>query len=335
MTCPAEAAASCTHCGLCRRSCVFLQKYGIVIGDVHRLEKLAWHCFLCGRCTEVCPRGIDGRGVVLDLRRRRVRAADGRLPERGYGLLMWEKGDYKFRNYRNARGFSALFPGCSFPSFYPETARRLAALLREKAGMGVVFDCCGKPVAELGLEAREARLIDGLNARLNACGITEIATVCPNCYYFLKGRLDASVVSVYDKLRPLLPDTKISDALRLFISCPDRTSLEFFKSFRPFLSKPPRLLSEHQCCGLGGGAAVREPELARQMPHLADHDAPLFTYCASCGGSLARKGFVNGHVLSELLGCREKPDGAHSLLNRIKTKFWRAETHGKKRTKSE
>ena len=72
-------------------------------------------------------------------------------------MLLWEKKDYRFRNYRNGTGRSVLFTGCNFPSFYPETTRYLAKLLWEKAGMGTVFDCCGKPVAELGMRMRKKR----------------------------------------------------------------------------------------------------------------------------------------------------------------------------------
>ena len=43
----------------------FLKKYGIDIGDTEKLKELSYHCFLCGKCTEVCPIGIDGRDYIL------------------------------------------------------------------------------------------------------------------------------------------------------------------------------------------------------------------------------------------------------------------------------
>ena len=52
--------------------------------------------------------------------------------------------------------------------------------------MGVLFDCCGKPVSELGLEEQEGKIIRRLNERLRAADIQEIVMLCPNCYYFLK-----------------------------------------------------------------------------------------------------------------------------------------------------
>ena len=43
---------------------------------------------LCGKCTEVCPIGIDGRDYILKLRRENVREAEGTFREKGYGMLL-------------------------------------------------------------------------------------------------------------------------------------------------------------------------------------------------------------------------------------------------------
>ncbi len=64
-----ERAAQCINCHVCQENCVFLGKYKIDIGDREQLKKLAYHCFLCGTCTSGCPQGIDGRKIILDIRR--------------------------------------------------------------------------------------------------------------------------------------------------------------------------------------------------------------------------------------------------------------------------
>ena len=110
---------ACTHCHVCQNQCEFLKKYGIDIGDTEKLKELSYHCFLCGKCTEVCPENIDGREYILNLRREKVEKSGGTLEEKGYGMLLKEKKDYIYRNYRHAQGESILFPGCNFPSFYP------------------------------------------------------------------------------------------------------------------------------------------------------------------------------------------------------------------------
>lgn len=67
----------CIHCHLCQKHCSFLTKYGVDIGDTAKLRALAYHCFLCGKCSEVCPIGIDGRGIILDMRRAQVEESGG------------------------------------------------------------------------------------------------------------------------------------------------------------------------------------------------------------------------------------------------------------------
>ena len=70
--------SACVHCHLCQKNCVFLDRYGIDIGDTEKLQKLAMHCFLCGKCSRVCPKGIDGRGVILEMRSQAAARNGGR-----------------------------------------------------------------------------------------------------------------------------------------------------------------------------------------------------------------------------------------------------------------
>ena len=76
------------------------------------------------------------------------------------------------------------FSAVTFPSFYPETTRYLGKLLAEKADAFSVFDCCGKPIAELGLEEKETVILERLNKKLLEAGVREVVMVCPNCYAF-------------------------------------------------------------------------------------------------------------------------------------------------------
>lgn len=317
-----EAQKACIHCGKCTRSCSFLGKYGIDIGDRKKLEELAYHCFLCGKCTAVCPKAIDGREVILNIRRQQVEENGGEI--KGYGMLLWEKRDYRFRNYRNAAGTSAFFPGCNFPSFYPKTTLYLARLLREEAGIGTVFDCCGKPVAELGMKKREEEMIEELNARLLEAGIGELIMACPNCYHFLKGRLRVQVTGIYEKLAALGLGKQVEGQKLMFLPCPERKDRELAGQIEVFLKRKPVLCEDSQCCGLGGGGGKKEPGLAAKMPEAPEKDIPLCTYCASCSGNLTRKGYKDaGHILVEILGTGEKPHIKRSLWNRIKTRYWK------------
>ena len=320
----AQAEKDCIHCHICQEHCGFLKKYQIDLGDTKRLGELSYHCFLCGTCTSVCPKKIDGREVVMELRRRKIREAGGKLKEKGYGFLLLEKKHYRFANYKNVSSGSVLFPGCNFPSFYPETTRYLAELLKREAGMGIVFDCCGKPVAELGLQAEEQRILEGLEQRLGDAGVIEIVTLCPNCYHFLKGRLSIPVTGIYEKLQSLGLGVQIKETPSVFMPCPDREERELFHQIQAFSDRSLQAAEQCQCCGLGGCAGGKEKELAGSMCKELRQEDPIMTYCASCSGSLARKGYQHvDHVLVKLLETGEKPDTGHSLFNRMKFRFWK------------
>ena len=313
-----ESVTGCTHCGVCTENCEFLKKYDLTIGDTEKLSKMAYHCFLCGKCSKVCPQGIDGREIVLQIRRHRVKEAGGRIPEKGYGMLLWEKEDYKFRRYTGT-GKTALFFGCNFPSFYPETTRYLGKLLAEKADAFSVFDCCGKPIAELGLEEKETVILERLNKKLLEAGVREVVMVCPNCYAFLKDKLSVPVISIYEKLQELGLGNRIMEEQNIFLPCPDREKRELLKQIRPFLTAEPKILSSANCCGLGGCAALKEPELAAQMAKSAGSIQNTSVYCASCAGNLTRAGGKNiKHLLVQILGREEVPDVRHSLWNRVR-----------------
>ena len=43
-----------------------------------------------------------------------------------------------------------------------------------------------------------------------------------------------------------------------------------------------------QCCGLGGCASVKEPEIAKHMASALAGEEKVYSYCASCSGNLTR-----------------------------------------------
>lgn len=311
----------CTHCGACRANCRFLEKYGIDIGDLAEREDLLYHCFLCGECTAVCPEEIDGRQMVIDMRRRQVKENGNKLKASGYEMLIKEKENYIFKNYKSGNTKSVLFPGCNFPSFYPETTKYLVQKLQE-AGIGVVYDCCGKPIAELGMEQSEKIIIERLNRRLKDAGIEELIMLCPNCYMFLKPHLDVRMVSIYDKLQELGWGRMVEEDVMIFPPCPDRESKEILEGVRPFLKGKVELVDNVQCCGLGGCAARNESELVEEMIEDIKKHGRVYSYCASCSGNFARKGYQDtDHLLLKILEREEKPDTVKSVINRMKLRF--------------
>lgn len=309
---------TCTHCGACRANCRFLEKYGIDIGDLAEREDLLYHCFLCGECTAVCPEGIDGRQMVLDMRRRQVKENGNKIKISGYEMLIKEKENYLFKNYKNGRKKSVLFTGCNFPSFYPETTRYLVQRFRRE-GIGVIYDCCGKPIAELGMEQSEKTIIERLNGKLKEAGVEEVIMLCPNCYMFLKPYLKIRMVSIYEKLQELGWGNVLEEDVTIFPPCPDRESREILEGIRPFLKGKVEIVDDVQCCGLGGCASRNEPEIVNEMVEEIKRHGKVYTYCASCSGNFARKGYRESeHLLLKILEREEKPDTVKSVVNRMK-----------------
>lgn len=312
---------ACIHCKNCQRHCEFLTKYDLDIGDP-KVKDLAYHCFLCGKCYAVCPMGIDGRQILLDHRISQCNKGRSHLKSMGYRLLLWEKEDYQFFNAKNLTAGSVLFPGCNFPSFYPETTRYLAEKLYREKGIGTLFDCCKKPVEELGLKKETTKQLTRLEDCLSSGQVEEIIVLCPNCYSFLKPKLKVRVVSIYEKLTEWGWGRKVYQN-RLFLPCPDREKKEMLDQIRPFLSNPEEIIRSVQCCGMGGCAGIKEPELALRLRKKVGEE-PLSTYCATCAGNFARGGCKDAsHLLAEILGREERADTRHSLWNRAKLKFYR------------
>ena len=311
----------CIRCGACTENCLFLQKYGINLAELSERPELAYSCFLCGRCKAVCPEEIDGGRIAVLMRQMRADRSGA-----SYKGLLWEKNPYKFAAYGKGRKKSVLFPGCNFPSFYPKTTGYLERLMKDH-GIGTVYDCCQKPVYELGLRAEAEENLEQMAARLKSRGVEELILLCPNCYHFLKGRLDIPMTTVYRKLKELGEGQMFrNERIPVYVPCPDREEKEMFGELGIYLEgKVEEPFYHVQCCGLGGCAGVREPELAQRMADTAkEQGGTLYTYCASCVSSFRRKGMKEVcHLLPLILGIEEKvPLGIQPFLNRAGKKLW-------------
>lgn len=341
-------ASECVHCHICRDSCAFLSKYGIDIGDTERLRELAYHCFLCGRCTEVCPLHIDGRQTVLGLRRERVAAGEKQAVEKDYKGLLREKKDYIYRNWKHATSGCVFFPGCNFPSMYPKTTAAISRMLAEH-GIGTVYECCGKPVAELGLQQEEEQILERIRQKLHEHGITEIVTGCPNCRDFFGDRLGIRVTGIFSKFTELGIGNTVEGDFAFYLPCPDRAERKWIEEIRPFISGNIEYIEGVQCCGLGGSAIKYEPGIAaafadrlresisdnsvnshtaavscekQESSCINDNNRNIVTYCASCTGRFRRSGFSGiDHILTKVTGTNEAPDTAKSYFNRVLSKF--------------
>ena len=210
---------------------------------------------------------------------------------------------------------------------------KISEILKEY-GIDTVYDCCGKPVSELGLKKEAEKIIENINNELKKREVEEVVMLCPNCYYFLRNKIDAKVVSIYKKLDELNLGKKLDKDMKIFMPCPDKEARFIFKDIEKFLpdnneeenSKKIEIIKA-QCCGLGGCASAKEKELSQGFTSDAIEKGgdDFYVYCASCAGNFRRGGAENvSHILNEILEIDEKPEkGIKSLTNRMKFKFKR------------
>ncbi|MDO5690264.1 MAG: (Fe-S)-binding protein [Tissierellia bacterium] len=314
--------SKCIDCGKCTRNCLFLDKYDLNLKKYKDRPDLAYHCYLCGECRRVCPVDIDGRKLSLELRTHQQEM--GYEPKSdGFGMVIFEKKDYLFKNYRGANSKTAFFPGCNFPAYYPQTTRRLSGILQGEFGISTVFDCCGKPMADLALKEESTRIFQRLGDRLRQLGIEELLLACPNCYYHFKGQLEIQTSMIYEKEeimeRLIQPKSAQEIKGRLFLPCPDKDSRRIYKMLKDYLDvKELPEIKKIQCCGAGGCASVKERELAKEMRDgFQEYDEEIYLYCATCSGMITKSNPNVKHLLPKLMGMEEQiSTGIQSLLNR-------------------
>ena len=166
----------------------------------------------------------------------------------------------------------------------------LSKLLKDKADIDTVYDCCGKPIAELGLVKEENKIIDRINNYFSKHGIEELILLCPNCFYHFGDRLNVKITVIYEKLTELGIGNKINVNSDIFLPCPDRENKKWMEYLKPFLSEEMNFVKGIQCCG-------------------------------TCAGTLSGRGCSMDHFLPHILGTGETADYKHSWTNRAKTKF--------------
>lgn len=319
----------CTQCGECTAHCTFLQKYHLdfSLQQIERLKELSYSCFLCGTCKIHCPEAIDGSEIMQALRAECVNIDGQELVPTGFEKMIEEKADYLYKNYHYANQKSVIFMGCNFPAYFPKTARRISEYFLKYYQIGTVYECCGKPIMDLGLSKKAEKSLDQLIERMRSHQIEEVITVCPNCDSYLKKNSSMRVVTILQKMKELKIGNPIDykDAY-IFQACPDREKGEWMELVQDFFSQKVQRIETIQCCGLGGCAKAKEPELARgftdQLPK--GSNKRIYTYCASCAGNFRRNGCTNvRHILPEILGLPfEEADIQHNGENRKDTKNW-------------
>jgi len=344
------------ECGLCVQDCEFLAKHCRSPKDLARrvksdpydedVLKTTYSCNICSLCETVCPENLDTGVMLLEARRRAVRAGKGPLPQHkpivGYfnvgvskmfSLVMSEPG--------RSRSKRLFFTGCALPAVAPgHTVRIYDELRKHYRGTGVLMYCCGAPADLMGMEEVFTGAKEQMLRMIESVGAEELVAACPDCAHLLKTTLPGMrVTTVWEELagkwQP--PRQREGTVISIHDSCKARHEPGIHDSVRQLLQDGGGTVQDvdysHEkarCCGFGGMIYPVDPDLSQRVSRRRAEESslPMITYCAGCRMALAGCGKESIHILDYLLSADwrkatvAKPPGSiPRYANRLKTKW--------------
>ena len=193
---------SCPGCGLCIDACPM----GVLKGNIKdttvylnrqirrnneaRIEEISDKCLLCGKCTAVCPVGVEGDR--LRIAQRSVRKYNFGPDYSNIDSLKEVENCNKFViNSNNIVSSSdnekvLYFAGC-MTALTPVIREKTVSIL-EKAGIEYEFMdkdgglCCGRPMLMAGRLEQAAQLVEKNTEIIMNSGADTLLLSCPICY---------------------------------------------------------------------------------------------------------------------------------------------------------
>lgn len=312
-------AERCTECGLCRKECAFLRKYGspksIAAGsgpaaDVRRV--MAFECSLCELCAAVCPAGLNPASMFREMRQE-ADACRGRSYRQHAVILSYEKRGtsrrYSYYGLPEACD-TVLFPGCTLAGTRSRTVQRLYLHLAQTfPSLGMVLDCCTKPSHDLGRQDHFLTMFGEMRRFLLDHGVRQVLVACASCHKtFREYGEPLKVRSVYEVLAATgLPSVEpVAGTVTIHDPCAVRFETSLQDAVRTLVAERGLCIEEmpHSrdralCCGEGGAVGFFAPDLARNWSSMRQREAQhkrLLAYCAGCAGKLGKSATV-AHVL--------------------------------------
>jgi Fe-S oxidoreductase len=182
---------SCPGCGVCIDACplstvpanvrdttVYLNRQ-LKRNNRRRIEEISDKCLLCGKCSAVCPVGVEGDKLRIAQR-----------ATREYGI----SADYSMidqNGFVKDKGRRVLyFAGC-MTHLTPSIKRALTSILETAGEDYSLMDedggiCCGRPMLTAGRKDAARQMIEKNTEIIRSSGASVLLLSCPICYRIFK-----------------------------------------------------------------------------------------------------------------------------------------------------
>jgi Fe-S oxidoreductase len=330
----------CIECKLCRKECLFLQKYGSPkhIADTYNPaspqdQKMAFECSLCQLCAAVCPVKINPAAMFLEIRREAVARGAQNFSDYGVILNYEKRGTSKRYSYYAlpANCDTVLFPGCTLPGTRPDRVKALFAHLRKTIPrLGIVLDCCTKPSHDLGREGHFQAMFHEMKDYLLRHDVQNVLVACPNCFrVFKEYGAGLRVQTVYEHLAATaLPETaNIPGTVTVHDPCVTRDETPIHATIRRLAAEKSLTIQEMKhhgrktiCCGEGGSVGCVNPDYSKGWGIRRQSEAEgtrILTYCAGCANFLGAL-----HPTSHILDLLFEPEATLAGTVKISRAPW-------------
>jgi Fe-S oxidoreductase len=196
-----------------------------------------------------------------------------------------------------------FFPGCALANESSDLVRLAVNWLAcQGEEVALSLQCCGLPLAEMGLKERAENYTNRLWKKIGESGARRVVTSCPACDDKLTKSKMGGGIEVCS-LFQLMAESGVkvpvigSGRITLHDSCFDRKGKigDYVRALlRDYnLKEMKHHGRENLCCGLGGVVSMVDPEICRErslrrLQEMEETEADVcVTYCMSCAQRLA------------------------------------------------